>query len=94
MSPQTVRYEPAPHVTCTALDDSEAVLLNLETKYFYTLNETGLFVWNRLQTGEAPEQIAASLEANYKIDKQEALDRINRFIETLRRENLIHEAGY
>lgn len=93
MSHQEERFEPAPHVTCTSLDESEAILLDLETKYFYTLNQTGLFIWDLLQKGGSLIDIAGSLEAAYAIDRQEALDRVRRFIDTLKRENLIQEVA-
>lgn len=34
----------------TELDDGTGVVLHLETKFYYTLNATGVFVWKCLET--------------------------------------------
>ena len=45
---QFITYRKNPSLACTELDDG-AVLLNLDTKYYYNLNETGLRIWQIME---------------------------------------------
>ncbi|MFT3775556.1 MAG: PqqD family peptide modification chaperone [Minicystis sp.] len=44
---------PNPQVLFTEIDDGSGVLLHLETKFYYTLNPTGVIVWKALRDGNA-----------------------------------------
>ncbi len=45
---QAPRFAPNPQVLLTELGDGTGVLLHLDTKFYYTLNDTGIFVWKAL----------------------------------------------
>jgi hypothetical protein len=56
----------------------EAVLLNLQDKRYYRLNETAAFIWKGLERGDAPESIAAGLASEFETvhtDARAAVDR-------------------
>ena len=53
-------YQINPSVVCTELDDG-AVLLDVETKYYYHLNDTSLLIWNGFREKLKISQIATSL---------------------------------
>ena len=38
----------------TPLDDGTGVLLNLETLFYYSLNRTGVALWQEIENGDAP----------------------------------------
>ncbi len=84
-----VKYTPASQVVCTVLDEHEAVLLHLETKHYYVLNETGTLIWECLQKGEPLHVIAAALAQEYHIDKDEALQDVVQFLDMLSQEHLV-----
>ncbi len=44
------RYLPQPCVVCTVLTEG-GVLLNLDTKFYYSLNPSGLDLWLRMESG-------------------------------------------
>lgn len=52
-----------PDVLLTELKDGTGVLLQLKTKFYYTLNSTGVFVWKMIQEGRADDegQIASEI---------------------------------
>jgi hypothetical protein len=57
---------PHPSVVCTILDEG-GVLLHLDTKYYYSLNRSGMAVWSALEAGAADPQSlarAAGLDGN------------------------------
>ncbi|SOH02577.1 PqqD family protein [Candidatus Kuenenia stuttgartiensis] len=45
------RVTPDPDVVITELEGKEAVLLHLGTKMYFTLNETGLRIWQMFSSG-------------------------------------------
>jgi len=48
------------------------------------LNETGAFLWERLQTGTTEDELTAALLAEYKVDEATARRSVQRFVEKLR----------
>lgn len=49
---------PDPEVIVTELEGKEAVLLHLGTRMYFTLNETGLRIWQMLSSGLTPGEIS------------------------------------
>lgn len=71
------------------LDPSEGIVLNLRTKRYYRLNESGQLIWRELAAGKAPAQIAATLARTYEITPEAALSDIEALIAQLREEQLV-----
>jgi len=80
---------PHPAVVYTPLDETEAILLHLDTKLYYTLNETGRRIWELAAAGQAPEAIAAALSAEFDVTVEHAEARARSLIEDLARERLL-----
>jgi hypothetical protein len=81
-------YQKNPSVLCTELEDG-AILLNLDTKYYYTLNSTGLRIWQIMDELKAPLDIAQKLTIEYDVDKEKAKTSVVRLMEDLKQEGLI-----
>jgi hypothetical protein len=81
-------YQKNPSVLCTELEDG-AILLNLDTKYYYTLNSTGLRIWQIMDELKDPLEIAQKLAIDYEVDKEKAKASVVRLIEELKQEGLI-----
>lgn len=75
-------------VVCKEVPDG-AVLLNLETKYYYNLNKTGFRIWQMIGDDQSPLDIARKLVYQYEIELEGALASVLRLIEQLEREGLI-----
>jgi hypothetical protein len=86
-SDTTVR--PHPSVVFTRLDAAEAVLLHLETKRYYSLNETGARLWELLQTGTSPTGMAEALQEEYIVAGAQALTAVQAFLGELHQEGLM-----
>ncbi|QII11529.1 hypothetical protein KsCSTR_21500 [Candidatus Kuenenia stuttgartiensis] len=56
------RVTPDPDVVITELEGKEAVLLHLGTKMYFTLNETGLWIWQMLSSGLTPGEISEIIQ--------------------------------
>jgi hypothetical protein len=61
------KVKPDPDVVVTELDDNEAVLLHLGTKMYYTLNETGIRIWQLLSEGHSISEASKTIHKEYDI---------------------------
>lgn len=80
---------PHPSVVFTRLDITEAVLLHLETKRYYSLNETGARLWELVQEGKPLTGMVEALQAEYAVDSAPAMAAILAFVEELHQEGLV-----
>ena len=82
-------YRPHPDVSFTNLDETESVLLHMKTKQYYSLNETGTFIWDAFQQGASVEDIAERLTEVYDVEADEAAAYVREFFENLSEEGLV-----
>jgi hypothetical protein len=80
--------KPHPKVVFTRLDASQAALLHLDTKRYYSVNETGALIWKMLEGATSPEAIAAEIAKEYDIGEAEALPYVLEFLAELGEEGL------
>ena len=85
---QLKTYQKNPHVVTTELEDG-AILLNLNTKYYYNLNETRLSIWQALDKTGDPEIIATKRTGAYDVDRKQASAYLDELLEDLEKEGLI-----
>ena len=91
MAHRHTRFAPTQQAVFTKLDEDEGVLLHLSTKRYYSLNETGVRIWELLEEQHTLPDIAAALTEAYEVGHQAALDRVTALVEDLRKEGLIEE---
>ena len=61
------KIKPYPDVVVTELDDKEAVLLHLGTKMYYTLNETGVRIWQLFSEGHTIGEVCETIHNEYDL---------------------------
>ena len=71
---------PFEHVVFTEFDKSEGILVDLNTKKYYQLNETAMLIWKSLEQGRPAEAIAAELTANYEISLEDARKNVDNIV--------------
>ena len=91
MSEATV-WRAKPSVIYTRLNDGEGVLLCLEQKAYFGLNETGCLVWDGVERGATEQEMAAALEQVYEISLEEAAAVVAEFTRQLERDGLVESA--
>ena len=69
------RYLANPRAVLQTMPDGSAVVLHLETRFYFRLSETGSFLWQQLTTagGSTVASLADSLQANFEVDPDEAM---------------------
>jgi hypothetical protein len=81
--------QPHSHVVYTEFDGREAVLVDLNTKRYYTLNETAMLVWRGLERGQTRGEIARQICERYEVDEEHATQSIERLIASLAAHRLL-----
>ncbi|MCD6352720.1 MAG: PqqD family protein [Proteobacteria bacterium] len=74
--------------------EEDSVLLNLDTGYYYTLNEVGRFLWESLDGKKELSAIHKEILDHYDVDPETAKSDILELIDNLLKEGLveIHES--
>lgn len=54
-----------------------------------TFNETGAFIWKKLEENLTKEEIAHALTLEYNVTQQQALEDVKQFIDYLKEKNII-----
>ena len=84
------RLKPHPDVVYTEFDQTSAALLDLTTKRYYTLNETGSLIWSQFSDeGKEIGGIAERLTEVYEISLEDARRHVEEFLGELEREGLV-----
>jgi hypothetical protein len=81
-----------PEVVATEMEDG-AVLLNLESRLYYSLNAVGLEIWRRIESADDADALARSLGGRFEVEGVQARASVSRFIEELQREGLVVADG-
>ena len=69
--------------------NAEAVLLNLENGFYYSLNKTGSEIWGFIEEGKGSQDIVEFLATKHGIDKKKAEKDFFTLIKDLEKEGLI-----
>jgi hypothetical protein len=74
----------------TELVDGTGVLLDLDTKFYFTLNVTGVEVWKAIRAGIGQrEQLAARLVAEFEVEPVAAQRDLAQVLDVMLREGLV-----
>jgi hypothetical protein len=66
------KVRPHTEVVDTKLDDGEVVLLQLESKTYYSLNPTGERIWQGIKDGLSLRNISQRLREEFDVDEESA----------------------
>lgn len=55
------------------------------------LNETGAFIWEKMESGMELPEIADAIVEEYEITKEKAIEKIEEFMEMLKKEGLVEQ---
>jgi hypothetical protein len=72
--------------------DGEAILIQMETGYYYSLDGSGCDVWNLLAAGCGTDEIVRRLGVRYEAAPETIEPAVAALVEQLREERLIDEA--
>lgn len=80
---------PYDHIVATEFEGSEGVLVDLNAKRYYQLNETAMFIWRCLEKGLPVPEIISELTKTYEVTSEQAAASIERLLLELQAHKLI-----
>jgi len=75
--------KPDPNTVFTPFGDDKGLLLHLQSKRYFTLNETGLRIWQSIEDGLSAEETALLLSQEFEIDACSAETKFHSFAHEL-----------
>lgn len=81
-------YQVPDDVLTASLED-EAVLLHMESKRYYRLNETGSCIWKGLQEGLDRQELITHLRDRFDVDRARLEEELEEFISRLDDQGLL-----
>ena len=72
----------------TVLEDG-AVLLNLETKFYYSLNNTGYRIWQLIEEVKSSDELVQKILHEYDSSEEETAKGVSLFIINLQEQQLV-----
>ncbi len=69
--------------------DGEAIIVNMENGFYYSIDKVGASIWNLIEEGNAIDQISNSIVSQYHGNANDIKNGVSKFISQLLDENLI-----
>jgi hypothetical protein len=88
----TTRYRRHPDLRLTAVE-GEGIALQLGTRTYFTVNQTGLAILDALVEPRTTDQLAAALQERYDVTREHALASVQAFLDRGMRLHLLVEVG-
>ena len=73
--------------------DDKIVLINLDSGFYYSLNEVGCFIFTRLLKSKEVDGILDEIESSFNVSQKEAREDFDGFVESLKKEKIILANG-
>jgi len=80
---------PGKHVVTTDFDGGEGILVDLNTKKYYQLNETAMIVWKGLEKGKTMGEIADDITSSYEVALDKARVSVERIVDNFQTYKLL-----
>ena len=80
---------PGTHVVVTDFDGGEGILVDLNTKKYYQLNETAMVVWKGLEQGKTTDEIAEDITSSYEVTLDNATHSVQRIVDNFQTYKLV-----
>jgi hypothetical protein len=77
------------HVVVTDFDGGQGILVDLNTKRYYQLNETAMIVWKGLEQGKTLGDIVADVTSNYEVEPDHAQMSVQRLLDSFQTYKLV-----
>ena len=80
---------PYDHIVFTEFDGTEGILVDLNAKKYYQLNETATLIWKGIANKAPIVEIANSLTSNYEVTPEDAERNVQAIVQQLQDYRLI-----
>lgn len=81
--------KPGKHVVATDFDGGEGILVDLNTKKYYQLNETAMVVWKGLEKGKTMSEIVVDITSSYEVTTDKATSSVQQIVDNFQTYKLL-----
>jgi hypothetical protein len=86
-------FVPLEHIVASHLDDGAGVLVDLNTRQYYQLNESAMLVWQALEGGLPFSQIVEKIMAVYSVNSERATASAETLLRHLEKRKLVRPSA-
>lgn len=87
------RLAPCTEEVAAKVIDGEAILINLATGVYYSMDKVGALAWEMIAGGYTLEQIVSTVVRRYEVSLDQATADVHRLADELAQENLVKPAA-
>ena len=88
----SLRIVPQKDVVYTDFQGTGGILVDLNTKQYYQLNETGSLIWRGLEKGSSIEAIVSEMRNLYEVSSEHAQASVEKLLLNLESRKLVHRS--
>lgn len=77
------------NVVVTDFDGGEGILVDLNTKRYFQLNETAMLVWRGLEQGKSVSEIVNDVTSSYEVAPEHATTSVQRLLDSFQTYKLV-----
>ncbi|HEY8224333.1 MAG TPA: PqqD family protein [Pyrinomonadaceae bacterium] len=85
----SLKLTPVNDIIYTDFDEAEGILVDLNTKQYYRLNETGSLIWRGLEKGNTVDEIVSQMQAAYEVSADHARASVEELLTNLESNKLV-----
>ena len=82
-------FVPLEHIVASHLEDGDGVLVDLNTRQYYQLNESAMLIWRALENGFSFDQIVNEIVTTYTVSNEKAIASAEALIRQLQQRKLV-----
>lgn len=86
---QSSTLVPVKDIVFTDFEGGEGILVDLNTKQYYRLNETGALIWRGLEKGNTIGDIVSEMQTRYDVSGEHALASVEKLLASLESNKLV-----
>jgi hypothetical protein len=83
------RLRPRGEEVAAKVIDGEAIIINLATGVYYSMDKVGGLIWDMVQSGHSLEEIIHGVTERYDVAREKVESDVQELVEELLRENLV-----
>ena len=80
---------PRKQIISTLFEDGDGVLVDLDTKRYYQLNESAMMVWSGLEKGHPIKEIVSEMTSTFEVSPEHAVESVERILRDFQANNLL-----
>jgi len=80
---------PRKQIVSTLFDDGDGVLVDLNSRRYYQLNESAMMVWTGLEKGHAVPEIVSEMTSTFSVSPEHAVKSVEKILRDFQANNLL-----